>query len=169
MFEPIFNTWACDEAGKVTKKRTMTKHGKPLGRQREIDATGALGLVLHWYRTRGPVFRDIATAFGLTATPMFKWLKFSRRCLKYAIQDHPNTKVVTPSDKEVEEYAAAISTKYPILGPKKIWGAIDGLRVPLQPTASYNERDHYYHESTSSTSIKNMFLFSPDGQIQSVY
>ena len=74
LFKPVFDTHTFDDKTGRIKKMTTTKNGKPKGRKREIDAIGCLGLVLFWYRTRGSCTRAIALAFGLTATPMYKWL-----------------------------------------------------------------------------------------------
>ena len=49
-----------------------------LGKPRQLDAIGGLGLVLTWYRTRGAVSRLLALVFGQTSTPLYKWLKFGR-------------------------------------------------------------------------------------------
>ena len=70
---PILNMYTMDNNNNIRKIK-LTKNGKPMGRKRDIDAVGLLGLVLYWYRTRGSVARGTAMAFGLTATPMYKWL-----------------------------------------------------------------------------------------------
>ena len=50
-----------------------------------MDAVGNLGLVLYWYRTRGSVVQGVCMAFGLTSTPMYKWIQFGRRVLLFAL------------------------------------------------------------------------------------
>ena len=86
LFEPVFNCHGYDEAtGLVKKLKLSPKTGLPWGRPREVSATGVLGLVLFWYRTRGCVQRAIQLAFGLTATPMYKWLLFGRRVLLFVL------------------------------------------------------------------------------------
>ena len=89
LFKPYFDRLTFDDDGRVRKLK-LSRSGKPIGRKRELDAVGCLGLVLYWYRTRGSVARAVAMAFGLKATPMYKWLKFGRRrVLLFAIQKVP--------------------------------------------------------------------------------
>ena len=49
--------------------------------------------------------------FGLTATPMYMWLKFSRKILLSVLQDHPAAAVLPPSNEEVDRFADAIASK----------------------------------------------------------
>jgi hypothetical protein len=41
----------------------VSRNGKKSGRKRELDAVGCLGLVLHWYRTRGSCARALSMAY----------------------------------------------------------------------------------------------------------
>ena len=77
LFEPVFDCHSFDEVtGRVKKLKVSPKRGIPWGRPQEVSATGVLGLVLFWYRTRACVQRAIQLAFGLTASPMCGWLLF---------------------------------------------------------------------------------------------
>ena len=80
LFEPYFNSYTLDDQGNLRKFKHSRKRRRIIqrGRKRDLDAIGCLGLVLYWYRTRGSVARAVSMAFGLTATPMYKWLKFGR-------------------------------------------------------------------------------------------
>ena len=64
LFETKFHQYTLDE----NTGRLQPTKGQGNGRKREIDAVGALGLVLFWFRTRGSVARAVALAFGLTST-----------------------------------------------------------------------------------------------------
>jgi hypothetical protein len=90
-FQPVFDSFTVDEStGKIVAK---TRHNK--GRKRSIDAKGALGLVLMWYRTKGPCNRMLPLVFGLTFTSMMKWLLFAKKCLFVALRDY------TPSTMQI--------------------------------------------------------------------
>ena len=93
IFEPVFDDHLPDKKTGLCRKVKRTSTGKVAGRPREIDATGCLGLVLFWFRTRGSAARVVPMAFGLTATVLHKWLKFSRHVLLCALHDHPLAKV----------------------------------------------------------------------------
>ena len=89
LFQPYFNRYTLDDEGNLRELKCSRKRGIHWrGRKRDLNAIGCLGLVLYWYRTRGSVARAVSMAFGLTATPMYKWLKFGCRVLLFAIQHH---------------------------------------------------------------------------------
>ena len=92
------------------KKKSMF-FGK--GRPRELDAIGGLGLVLIWYRTRGSCARSLALHFGLTSTPLYKWLKFARAILLSVLIHDPQSQIVKPSLDEVTFYRQCIGEIYP--------------------------------------------------------
>lgn len=166
LFEPMFVRHMPDPDTGEVRPVVLTRTGKPKGRQREIDATGCLGLVLYWYRTRGSVARAIAMAFGLTSTPMYRWLKFSRKLLLVILGKHPLAKVTAPSKEELEKYVVAIGVKYPILWMERVWGAADGLKVPLQQSSNWAVQNQYYNGWQGATYINNVFVFAPDGRIR---
>ena len=106
LFVPVFNSYRYDENTGTLKKLKKTQWGRPNGRKRDMDAVGTLGLVLYWFRTRGSVARAVCMAFGLTATPMYKWIKYGRRVLLFALQHHPHAKLALPTPEKVESYAS---------------------------------------------------------------
>ena len=109
-FQPIFDNHKFDmETGRIgTRKKTSDGTGYR-GRPRTIDAIGALGLVLVWYRTTGAVNRTLPLIFGLTESPMERWLRFGKRCLFVALQEYKPT---LPSAEEIAAYKHAIGSKY---------------------------------------------------------
>jgi len=161
IFQPVFDGHTVDKkTGRIRKKKG------PRGRPRELDAIGALGLVLYWYRTRGSCARSLVLPFGITSTCMYEWLKFSRRVLLSVLQHVPEAKVLPPTNAEVEEYANAISTKYDVLRPYKVWGAVDGLKLRLQQSGDYHLQNQFYNGWCSNTYINCVFVFAPDGRIR---
>uniref|UniRef100_A0A7S4AMZ1 DDE Tnp4 domain-containing protein n=1 Tax=Pseudo-nitzschia australis TaxID=44445 RepID=A0A7S4AMZ1_9STRA len=131
-----------------------------------MDAVGSLGLVLHWYRTRGSVARTISMVFGITASSAYLWVKFSRRVLLFVLQYQPTAKVCSPTAEEIQEYTNAIGAKYPALGDPKVWGAADGLKVMLQKSSDWSVQNQHYNGWTADTYINNVFVFAPDGRIR---
>jgi len=82
-------------------------------------------------------------------------------------QAYPLAAVTAPTESEVEEYAAAIASKYPILsGENKVWAAADGLKLPLQLSGNWMIQNRYYNGWQSSTYINSVFVFAPDGRIR---
>ena len=117
-------------------------------------------------RTRGSVARAAPMAFGLTSTPLYKWLKFSRKILLFVLQRHPQAIVSKPNKEEVKYYIEAIGAKYPVLKDYKVWAAADGLKVPLQQSTDYFKQNKNYNGWVGSTYINSVLVFAPDGKIR---
>ena len=166
LFAPVFNRYTFDAKTGRIRELKLTRNGNSTGRPRSIDAKGALGLVLYWYRTRGSVARAHALAFGLTSTPMYLWLKFSRQVLLSVLQDHPLAVVTDPSPTEMKQYMAAIASKYPILKEEKVWAAADGLKLLLERSSDWGTQNKFYNGWTSNTYVSSVFVFAPDGRIR---
>ncbi|KAG7336804.1 DDE superfamily endonuclease [Nitzschia inconspicua] len=156
LFEPLFYRWTVDEAtGVIVRKRYDIK-----GRKRSIDAKGALALVLMWYRTKGAVSRTLCLIFGLTMTPMQKWLQFAKRCLFKALKDYAPK---MPTEEKTKQYMDAISKRYPCI--PHVAFASDGLKLPIEPPANDRKQNAFYNGWKHSHFISNVFVFAPDGSI----
>ena len=105
-------------------------------------------------------------AFGVTSTPMYLWLKFSRRVLLCVLQKHPLAAVTDPSSTEIHEYINAIGAKYPVLLPEKVWGAADGLKLLLAKSNNWAIQNRNYNGWTADTYVSSVFVFAPDGRIR---
>ncbi len=102
-----------------------------------------VSLVLMWYRTRGAVSRSLCLMFGLTLTPMQRWLKLGKRILLYILQDHPDVRIRKPTTAEVLAHAAAISTQHRHV--PDVWGACDGLKLAMQASADDTTQNMFYN------------------------
>ena len=89
-------------------KKKVDHDGLPMGSPRQLNAIGALGLVLMWYRTRGSCARALSLLFGLTSTPMYKWLKFARKVLLHVLSSDLNSKIRLPSIETIRFYQSVI-------------------------------------------------------------
>ena len=166
LFEPIYNTHTYNRKTGHIKKLKLSPDGVPRGVVRHLDATGCLGLVLFWYRTRGSCARVISIAFGLTSSCLYRWIRLGRRVLLFALQEEPSAKVSAPTADEIEDYIAAIGAKYPIMGEERVWGAADGLKIKLQTSSHYIKQSHNYNGYTHGTYINAVYVFAPDGRIR---
>ena len=70
-----------------------------------MTASGCLGLVLMWFRTRGSCARALSILFGQTASPMYCWLKFGRRVLLHVLTNEKSAQIVLPDAEEVNFFA----------------------------------------------------------------
>ena len=166
IFKPVFDTYTVDRYTEQIRPRALTKEGKPKGKARVITPTIGLALVLTWYRTRGSAARTLSMIFGLTSTPLYKWLKFSRKVLLFVLHKHPNSIITSPTDEEVDAYVSAIERKYQTLGTKRVWGAADGLKVKLEHSTNWAIQSMYYNQWGLDTYINSCLVFAPDGRIR---
>ena len=163
IFKPFYFRYTFDDEGVIRKVR-LTKNGKRKGRRQDLDSIGCLGLVLYWYRTRGSCARSFPMAFGQTSTPLYKWLKFGRRVLLFALQRHPAAKVCIPAADEIRRYTEAITAKYPML--EGVWGAMDGLKLPIQSSTNYLIQNNYYNGWLHRHFLNSVFVFGADRRIR---
>lgn len=131
--------------------------------RRILTAEMSLLLVLVWYRSRGPT-RSIQMQFGLTHSVCCLWLSFGRRILVKVLKKMDEAKVRLPTNREVRLFQKMIEVKYPKL--KNVWGAMDGLKIPLEKAGDNAVQNIFYNGWTGGTYITNLFLFSPDGKIR---
>eukprot|EP00536_Pseudo-nitzschia_multiseries_P009054 jgi/Psemu1/22223/gm1.22223_g len=152
LFQPTFDS-VVDRYTNAIWKKKVNKNGVWRGRKRKANATCCLGLVLHWFRTRGSVARSMSMAFVLTSTVMYKWLKFSRNVLLFVLQNHPKAMIRLPTKEELEEYISVIGAKYPRLKERPVWGAANGLK------------SRYYNSWVCDTYVNSAFVFAVNERI----
>jgi hypothetical protein len=76
---------------------------KSCGRPCILDARMHLGIVLVWTTTRG-AHRTLQLIFGLTGTPLAKWLYFGWRMLLRVLLHDPLARVVSPHASDVNQF-----------------------------------------------------------------
>ena len=116
-----------------------------------------------WYRTRGSCARSLSILFGLTSSPMYVWLKFSRKVLLQVLSTDDDSKVVLPTREKVQFYREVISLKYPLM--LDVWGACDGLKLFIQNPTSETKQNYLYNGWKHSHFINCVFVFYPDRKI----
>jgi hypothetical protein len=156
LFEPLYRTYTFDESTGQIKKKSQYNRGHP----RSIDAIGCLGLVLFWYRTKGAAGRTICLVFGITNSPLERWLRFGKLLLYQSLQAY---KPKLPSRDQVESYVAAITTKYPYA--QRVGFACDGAKFQIQCPPGDIEQSRFYNGWTRGHYISYIFVFAPDGTI----
>ena len=102
----------------------------------------------------------------MTSSSLYQWLGFGRRALLYAIQNHPDAKVIPPTDDEIDLFIRAIEGQYHLLGEERVWAACDGLKLPLQQSKNWYVQNPNYNGWLGHTYVNSIFLFAPDGKIR---
>lgn len=161
VFAMYYYDYTFDEANTIRKIKATN------GRKRQLPAEGALGLVLVWFRTRGSVSRGLQHFFGQTSSPIYKWLRFSRRVLLYAMQQRViESSIKKPTREEIDVYSNAISALYPILEGEKVWGAADGIKISIQGNCDYLKQNRNFNGWLHGHFINSVFVFGADGKIR---
>jgi len=136
------------------------------GRIRTISPVIALALVLVWTRTRGS-YAALQVIFGMTASNISKWLRFSKRVLLLTLLQIEEAKIKMPTIQQVRVFKEVIRGKYPSL--VHCWGALDGVKIGIQKPSDDMKQSHFYNGWTHDHYVANLFLFTPDGRICAAY
>ena len=80
------------------------------GRIRAISPVIALALVLVWTRTRGS-YAALQVIFGMTASNISKWLRFSKRVLLLTLLQIEEAKIKMPTIQQVRVFKEVIRGK----------------------------------------------------------
>ena len=156
VFGPTFERYTYDEVAGLVRKKQSIKKGRP----RSLPAEGCLGLVLMWFRTTGTRSRTLPLIFGLTYTPMERWLAFGKKCLFTSLSEYKPT---YPSVQKVEAYKAALSVKY--RHTADVAFACDGVKLNIEKPGDHYKQSKYYNGWTHGHYVSCIFVFAPDGTI----
>ena len=151
-----------DERGCIFSK-DIDGLGMPMGSSRQLNAIGGLSIVLMWYRTRGSFSRNLALLFGQICTPMYTWVKFSRRVSLYVLIRDIDSNIMMPSAEDVRFYNELICAKYPLCGD--VQGATDGIKLLSEVLGDEIKQNRLYNSWTHGYYINCVFVFCPDGKI----
>jgi hypothetical protein len=164
LFTPWFNNytpWTFD--GSSMRRLARDRSERLMGRPRLLDARIALGLTLVWTRTRGAE-RTLQMTFGLTRTPIGKWLNFGRRILVKILIHHPQARIALPHPDDIAVYKEAITRRHRYL--QDVAFAADGLKLYLEASGDEPDLENaFYNGWQHSHFVSCVFVFAPDGTI----
>jgi DDE superfamily endonuclease len=160
-FTPLFESNSPWTSVVHNKIRELESRGIRRGRPRKINARSCLALSLAWYRYKGSEF-ILQGWFGLTGTPLNKWLHFGRLIIM-KILCNDESRVKFPDVERIAIYKEIIRRRHPSL--KTVYCVGDGLRMNIQVPKDIKVQSMFYNGWTHSHNITNLFLFSPDGLI----
>ena len=158
LFAPYYNDYSpfVDPDGYIVKKKT--KKGRP----RLMTAEDCLGLVLAWTRTRGSLMA-LQLIFGMTMTPVGKYIQFARRILVCVLKSNNMAKISMPSNEKLEEYNEMIAARHPAL--HDVWGTMDGLKVTIEAAGDFITQSRFYNGWKCDHFVTSVLCFAPDGTI----
>ncbi|KII84777.1 hypothetical protein PLICRDRAFT_57297 [Plicaturopsis crispa FD-325 SS-3] len=137
--------------------------GQPRLGARSLDASGALGLVLHWLNS-AMLEHSLQLIFALIPTTVSRYLDFARRILLETVRAMPEGAVGFPKTlEEYEENSALIVERHPLL--EGAFGSIDGLGLLAQEAVDPEMENATYNGWKSGHYFNNILAFSPQGII----
>jgi hypothetical protein len=160
LFCPLYNDYSpfIDENRYIVKKKT--KRGGP----RLMKAEDCLGLVvLAWTHTQGCLM-SLQLIFGMTMTPVAKYLQFACRILVVVLINNDMAKIEMPMG---EEYRSMIAVRHPAL--RDVWGTMDGLKVRIESAADFFAQWMFYNGWKSDHFVSAVLCFAPDGTIPAAF
>lgn len=162
LFGPVYGEYSpfIDDDGYIVKKKS--KRGRP----RLMTCEDCLGLVLTWTRTRGCLM-TLQLIFGMTMTPVAKYIQFARRILVSVLIDNDMAKITMPSHAKLEEYRRMISGRHPAL--TDVWGTMDGLKVTIECADNFLVQSRFYNGWKSDHFVAAVLCFAPDGTIPAAF
>ncbi|RDX41858.1 hypothetical protein OH76DRAFT_1458999 [Lentinus brumalis] len=135
--------------------------GKPRLGRRSLDAEGALGLVLHWLSSsmRETSLQQI---FAVTPATANRYLRTAVTVLLETVNRMPEAAISWPTSVlEFQALSDLITGLQPLL--TGAFGAVDGLRVPVQVSSDEEIENATYSGWHHDHFINNVLTFSPEG------
>ena len=86
---------------------------------------------------------NLSLLFGHPFSPLYTWLKFSRKVLLHVLSRDPDSQVRLPTVDNVRFYQAAIGEKYPLC--VDVWEAADSLKLLIQSTEDESKQNKNYN------------------------
>ena len=162
-FGPIFSEYSpfID-----TKYGYIVRRTNRRGRKRSIAAHDALGLVLGWTRTRGSLMA-LQMLFGLTMSPLQKYLQFSKRILIKVLANNELAQIRMPCLDDIEKYRSMIARRHPNL--PDVWGTMDGLKCRIEQPSDCLVQRRFYNGWKCDHFVTAVLCFAPDGTIPAAF
>ena len=128
----------------------------------KMSSCDCMGLYLSWTRLRGTTV-PLQMIFGMPATSVAIYLKFSRRILIHILSRSRDAAIKIPSAAKIMEYQRTISAKHPRL--KDVWCTMDGLKIYLEQSGDPVTQNRFYNGWTCDHYVSAVLVFCPDGTI----
>jgi hypothetical protein len=128
--------------------------------KRSLDATGGLGLVLHWLSS---MMRQVSLQqiFALVPSTVSKYLRFALCILLEVLKGMPSAAITWPLGDEFLELSGYVSMRHPLL--EGVFGSIDGLNLPCQVSSDIEVENATYNGWLHSHFISSVIVFSSKG------
>ena len=133
------------------------------GERERFSPLIALGLVLVWTRTRGPL-NVLQLVFGLTYTNLSVYLRFGICLFVETFRHDPLASVRIPSAETIETFQDAFAVRHPLLND--CWATMDGLKLYCSRVVMLKYKNGIVMGGRTTTMSHPYFVFAPMGRYQ---
>ena len=162
LFTPVYNSYTPytknNPAALICKLSPRQRWGQPW----LLDGRLCLGLVLTWTHTRGAE-QVLSVMFGVTGTPISKWIVFGRRVLVRVLQKHPHSCVCFPHSDVTATMMQAVHDRHPHL-PFVAFTA-NGVKLYIESAGLPATQMMFYNGWTHDTYVSCVLVFAMNGTI----
>jgi hypothetical protein len=129
--------------------------------RRSLDASGALGLLLHYLNS---TMREISLQqiFAIIPSTVSRYITFGLNLLLYILRRMPAARIQWPDDDEFSGYNELIVARHPLL--TGAFASIDGLKLLCQTSDDPEIENTTYNGWLSEHYINNVIAFAPLGE-----
>jgi hypothetical protein len=105
--------------------------------------------------------------FGMTMTPVGKYLQFARRILVRVLVNDQYARIRVPTNDKLEEYRRTINERHPAL--VDVWGTMDGLKVKIEQAPDHLSQSKFYNGWKHDHFVTSLLAFVRDGTIPAAF
>lgn len=133
------------------------------GRPSMILPADKLGLFLFYVGSRMQI-KYLCLLFGLTPSTVSEIIRDMTQLVCEKLQSHEYSKFRLPKTREeMNNHAELIRQREPLV--TNCIGFVDGLAIPIECSGDMEEQAKYYNGYQGTTTVNNVFAFSPTGKI----
>lgn len=140
-------------------RQDVNMNGLPRHRRRTLNASGGLGLLLH-YLCSTMRENSLQQLFALTSSCCSRYLTFAMSALEHTFLKIPESRISWPRDEEFQRYSDMIEGKHGSI-LKGAFGFADGLNLPVQTSSDEEMENAYYNAWLHSHVVSTVLAFAP--------
>jgi len=132
---------------------------------RSLDASGALGLVLHFLNST-MIDINLCQIFAIIQTTVSRYIAFSLKILLATLRKMEDAKIRWPVDDEFQENNTLIVARHPLL--TGAFGSLDGLNLAVQTSKDQEIENATFNGWLHEHFVSSVLAFSSHGMFLSL-
>jgi len=132
-------------------------------RRRLLEASGGLGLVLHYLNSAAEEV-ELQMIFALTPSSCSRYIRFGLNTLSLTLSKMPAAQIRWPTERQMQEYSDMIETRHGSI-LRGGFGFVDGLNLKVQTSSDPMVENMTYNGWLHGHFISSVIAFAPTGEI----